>query len=57
VAHEQHGAAAARDARHPAQALLLELDVADREHLVDEQDLGSRCAATANARRMYMPDE
>ena len=25
---------------HPPEALLLELGVADREHLVDEQDLG-----------------
>ena len=42
------------DAPHAA---LLELVVADREHLVDDQHLGSRCAATANASRTYMPLE
>ena len=40
MADEQDGAALARDVAHLAEALLLERGVADREHLVDEQDLG-----------------
>ncbi len=40
VAHEEDRAARRRDVAHLAEALLLELRVADGEHLVDEQDLG-----------------
>ncbi len=40
VADEQHGAALVRDRRHAVEAALLELRIADRKHLVDEQDLG-----------------
>ena len=54
---EQHGAPLPRDVVHLAQALLLELGVADREHLVDTRISGSRCAATAKASRTYMPLE
>ena len=39
MAHEEHGAAAASDFAHLAEALFLELRVADRQHLVDDQDL------------------
>ena len=37
--------------------LFLKREVADRQHLIDQQDFGSRWAATANARRRYMPLE
>src|SRR5215472_6896721 len=40
VADEQHSAAAAGNFGHLAEALPLEIDVADSEHLVDDQDLG-----------------
>ena len=40
-----------------AQALLLELRIADRQHLVDDQDFRFQCAATAKASRTYMPLE
>jgi len=36
---------------------LLEGGVAHRQHVVDDQDLGSRWAATAKARRTYIPEE
>src|SRR5438874_1548062 len=39
VADEENGAPAARGRLHPPEALPLELDVADDEHLVDEQDV------------------
>ena len=39
VADEQDGAAVFRDIAHLADALLLEPDVTDREHLVHDQDL------------------
>src|SRR5262249_31745031 len=39
VAHEEDGPALARDSGHLSEALLLEGEVADREDLVDEQDL------------------
>ena len=39
VADEDDGATLLRDVAHLAEALLLELRVADGEHLVDEQDL------------------
>jgi hypothetical protein len=39
------------------ETLALERHVTDREHLVDEEISGSRCAATANASRTYMPLE
>ena len=39
VADEQHRAPRARDLAHLAEALALERRVADREHLVDDQDL------------------
>ena len=39
VAHEQHRAPGVRDLLHLAEALALELAVADREHFVDDQDL------------------
>ena len=39
-------------------ALLLEVLVADREDLVEQQDVGiERCAAIAKPSRMCMPDE
>ena len=37
---EEHGAAALRHLGHLPQALLLEFRVADRQHFVDDQDLG-----------------
>ena len=40
MADEDDGASVPRDVAHLAEALLLELDVADGEHLVDEEDLG-----------------
>ncbi len=40
VAHEEDRPPVARDVVHLAEALRLELGVADREHLVDEHDLG-----------------
>ena len=40
MADEQHRAAAFRDLRHLSQTLFLELGVADREHLVDDQNFG-----------------
>ena len=40
VGHEQHGGARLADALELVEALLLEGRVADREHLVDQQDLG-----------------
>ena len=40
VRDEEHRPAGAAELLHPAQAAPLELGVADREHLVDEQDLG-----------------
>ena len=41
VAHEEHRpAVSARDVLHTPQALLLELRVADRQHLVHDQHLG-----------------
>ena len=39
MADEEDGAAPAGDVAHLAEALLLERRVADRQHLVDEQDL------------------
>jgi hypothetical protein len=57
VADEQHRPALRPGIGHAAQALALELGVADREHLVDDETSGSRCAATAKARRRYMPLE
>ena len=45
------------DVAHLAEALPLERRVADGQHFVDDQDLGSRCAATAKASRTYMPLE
>ena len=39
VADEEHGPAVVRDLAHPSEAALLELGVADREHLVDDQDV------------------
>ena len=53
----EHGAALAGDLVHLPEALALERRVADREHLVDDEDLGSRCAATAKASRTYIPLE
>ena len=40
VGHEEDRPASLTELRHLAEALLLEVDVADGEHLVDEQDLG-----------------
>src|SRR5689334_7818107 len=40
MADEQDGPPAARDLTHLAKTLLLELRVADRQHLVDDQNLG-----------------
>ena len=37
--------------------LLLERQIADRQHFVDDQDVGARWAATAKARRTCMPLE
>ena len=39
VADEEHGPTVLGDRAHLAEALLLERDVADRQHLVDDQDL------------------
>jgi hypothetical protein len=44
-----------RHVAHLPEALLLELGVPDGQHLVDDQDLRSMWAATANASRMYIP--
>ena len=38
-------------------AALLEPRIADRQRLVDDQDVGSTLIATENASRTYMPDE
>ena len=60
VADEQHGAAAALDLVHLPEAAALELDVADRQHLVDEQDLGlhvggdGEAEAQVHARRVAL---
>ncbi len=60
VADEQHGAAAALDLVHLAEAATLELDVAHGEHLVDEQDLGlhvggdGEAEAQVHARRVAL---
>ena len=35
--------------------LRLEAQVADGDHLVDQQRLGPSCATTPNARRSFMP--
>jgi hypothetical protein len=40
VTDEQHGAPALRDLANLAQALSLEARIADRQHLVHDQDLG-----------------
>jgi hypothetical protein len=40
VRDEEHGASGSAQILHPAEAPLLELGIADGEHLVDEQDLG-----------------
>ena len=37
--------------------LLLEFGVTDREHLVDNQNVGSTLIAIEKPRRTYMPDE
>ena len=42
VADEQHRAAVRRDIAHLAQALPLELQIADREHFVDDQNLAAQ---------------
>ena len=40
MADEQDRASAARDLGHLAEAFLLKLGIADRQHLVDDQNLG-----------------
>ena len=57
VAHEQYRAPLLGHGFHPAEALPLERGVAHGEHLVDDQDLGPRWAATENASRTYIPLE
>jgi len=54
---EDDGAAGAGDIAHFAEAFFLEVDVADGEDFIDEEDFRSRWAATAKARRTYMPEE
>ena len=57
VRHQQDRAAAAAELRELVEALVRKRLVADREHLVDEQHVRIDVMATANPRRMYMPDE
>ena len=57
VADEQDGPAAAGHVVHLAQALLLEGHVADRQHLVHDQDLRVEVGRHAKASRTYMPLE
>src|SRR5437867_12446124 len=38
MGNEDNGAAGAGDVAHSTQAFFLEVDIADREHLVDEED-------------------
>jgi hypothetical protein len=51
VAHEEHRPTASRHLAHPAEALLLEGEVAHGEHLVDDEDvrLEVRCDGEAEA--------
>src|SRR5438876_4335366 len=46
-----------RNVAHFPETFFLKLDVANRENLVTRRISGSRCAATANARRTYIPLE
>ena len=57
VADEEHGPASGRDLAHSPERFLLELRIADGKNFIDNRISGSRCAATANASRTYMPDE
>ena len=58
VADEQNGAPRPPDLLHPPQAFPLESQVADSQHLVDDQDLRLGGApATANANLTYIPLE
>src|SRR5829696_381459 len=60
MAHEKDRAPLARDGVHATEAFLLEGEVADREDLVDDQDLGPQmsgdgeCQAQAHAARVTL---
>ncbi len=45
------------DFLHFAEAFLLEFSIADGEHFVDDENFRIEWAATAKARRTYMPLE
>ena len=57
MADEEDRATQLRRLLHLAEALALELGVADGETSSTSRISGSRCAATANASRTYMPLE
>ncbi len=57
VGDEDDRAALVLELSDAVHALALEGLVADGQHLVDQQDSGSTCTATAKASRTYMPDE
>ena len=56
-AYKQNGPSLPRYIPHFTQALLLKRDIAHREHFIDDENLGSKCAATAKAKRTYIPLE
>ena len=57
VADEDHRPALVGGAVHLAEALALELGVLDREHLVDQQNLGLEVCGYGEGERTYMPLE
>ena len=57
VGHEHDRLAGLAQAAELVVALALERGVADGQHLVDQQDVGSTWTATEKPRRTYMPDE
>ena len=57
VAHEKDRGARSPHLAHAAHTLALESQVADGQHLIDDQNLRLQMRATAKARRTYMPLE
>ena len=57
VRDEEDGGAALDDRTDTLHAALLENEVTDTEHFIDDSTSGSTCAATEKPRRAYIPEE